>query len=67
MQISQSEREEHVRHLAAMLLFDVEKRGDRFTLVRNKDVSRPVWRENLTMEEAEQVLNRWKLRGFHGG
>jgi hypothetical protein len=24
-------------------------------------------KENLTLEEAEEFLNTWKLRGFHGG
>ena len=23
--------------------------------------------ESLTLDEAEEVLNTWKLRGFHGG
>jgi hypothetical protein len=63
----QSDREEHLRRLASMLLFHVEKHGDRFTLVRNRGVSQPARHENVTIEEAEEVLNRWKLRGFHGG
>ena len=48
-------------------MFAVRREGDRFTLTRAIDVARPVRHENLTLEEAEEVLNTWKLRGFHGG
>jgi len=67
MQPQGSDRERHMRDLAAMLLFDVQKHGSRFTLSRSIDVSKPVRRENLTLEEAEELLNTWKLRGLHGG
>jgi len=67
MQTSESDRERHMRDLAGKLLFEVEKRGSRFTLSRNVDVSKPIRRENLTLDEAEELLNTWKLRGFHGG
>jgi hypothetical protein len=62
-----SERERHIRQLADALFFTVEKQGARFTLTRRVDVARPVRHENLTLEQAEEVLNRWKLRGPHGG
>ena len=62
-----SEREQHLRNLAASLLFDVHKVADRFTLTRSIEVAEPVRHENLTMDEAEEVLNTWKLRGPHGG
>ncbi len=62
-----SEREDHLRKLADMLLFAVEKRGDRFTLRRTADVSSPVVHEGLSIEAAEDILNVWKLRGPHGG
>jgi hypothetical protein len=60
-------RERAVAHLAAELLFRIEKRGDRFTLERDADVGSRVRRENLTLDEVEELLETWKLRGFHGG
>ncbi len=60
-------REERLRELADMLLFEVEKADGRYTLIRTSDVSRPVRHDRLTLEEAESVLNTWKLRGAHGG
>lgn len=62
-----TERERHLRVLADKLLFKVEKRGDRFTLSRTIDVSRPVRHERLTVNEAEALLGTWKLRGLQGG
>jgi hypothetical protein len=60
-------REAHLRALAERLQFTVEKTGDRYRLTRTASVSRPVREEDLTLEQAEELLNRWKLRGFHGG
>jgi hypothetical protein len=67
MQIQEPERERHMRQLAAKLLFEVQKQGDRFTLARSIDVSKPVRQQNLTLDDAEALLNTWKLRGLHGG
>lgn len=61
------EREDHLRELARMLYFKVEKKGSNFSLYRDMDVDAPVQHDDLTLEEAEDLLNRWKLRGFHGG
>jgi hypothetical protein len=61
------DREAHFRTLAERLSFSVEKIGDRFTLRRTADVDQPVCEQNLTLTEAEQLLQKWKLRGFHGG
>jgi len=61
------EREREMRELAKRLLFDVNEREGRFTLTRTVDVPAPVRRENLTLPEAEEVLEIWKLRGAHGG
>ena len=61
------QREQHLRELAESLLFAVDTGGDRFTLTRTADVAKPVRHENLTLEQAEEVLNVWKLRGPHGG
>ena len=52
-----SGREQYLRALADKLLFKVEKSGDRFTLLRTVDVSRPVRHERLTPNEAEALLN----------
>jgi hypothetical protein len=63
----QSDRERHLREFAARLLFDVHEQGGRFTLTRAIDVPAPVRHQNLTLEEAEEILETWKLRGPHGG
>jgi hypothetical protein len=62
-----NEREQHLRALAEKLLFTVEKRGDSFILARTADVSRPVRREGLSLDQAEELLATWKLRGLQGG
>ena len=60
-------RERHLLELAGQLQFDVERTGDRFSLHRQAGVTEPVEHEGLTLAEAEEVLNRWKLRGLGGG
>ena len=60
-----SEREGLMRTLATRLEFFVEKAGGRFTLLRTADVVTPVCEEFLTLNQAEQLLQTWKLRG-HG-
>ncbi len=65
--IEASEREAHLRSLAEELQFSVEKHGDRFTLTRTADISRPERQSDLTLEQMEDVLRRWKLRGLGGG
>jgi hypothetical protein len=62
-----AERAAHLRELGPKLLFEVTQRGDRFDLVRTIDVSRPVRHDDLTLDQAEELLNTWKLRGPHGG
>jgi hypothetical protein len=61
------DKESEMISLAGRLLFDVEKQGSRYALHRSTDVSEPVRKSNLTLAEAEEFLNTWKLRGFHGG
>ncbi len=53
--------------LARRLRFQVVKHGSKYSLRRVSDVSAPVETENLALDEAEEFLNTWKLRGFHGG
>lgn len=67
MDHSDTDRERVMRVLAAQLLFQVKKRGRRFSLIRDVDLPEPVRSDNLTLEEAEDLLQTWKLRGFHGG
>jgi hypothetical protein len=59
--------EANLRSLAERLQFKVEQQGDRFTRTRTADVSRPVVEERLTLSEAHELLERWKLRGLGGG
>ena len=67
MQESEAEREARLRELAAKLFFTLERQGLRFALYRDVDVSQPISRDGLTIDEVEDVLNTWKLRGPHGG
>ena len=53
--------------LARRLHFKVERHGSRYCLRRVTDVSDPVIKDDLSLDEAEEFLNTWKLRGFHGG
>jgi hypothetical protein len=62
-----SARERHMIHLAGQLSFKVDKEGDSFVLSRTVDVERPVRQTGLSLEQAEELLNTWKLRGPHGG
>ena len=64
---TQQDRERHLQELAAKLLFDVEKHGGSYTLSRTAGLKEPVRHENLSLDQAEELLNAWKLRGFHGG
>jgi hypothetical protein len=60
-----SDREALMRTLAGRLEFAVQKVGDCFTLFRTVDVVPPVCAERLTLNQAEELLQTWKLRG-HG-
>ena len=60
-------READMRTLAEQLQFSVEKTGDRFTLMRSAELSRPERETNLTLAQAEDLLKTWKLRGLGGG
>jgi hypothetical protein len=64
---TESDRETHLRELASRLLFTLTKEGSRFCLYREADVSQPVRLDGLTLDEVEEALTTWKLRGPHGG
>ena len=65
--LEEADREAALYALARRLQFRIEKSGGRFTLVRMAEVSQPVRESNLTLTEAEKLLETWKLRGPHGG
>jgi hypothetical protein len=65
--VSDSEREAHLRDLADRMQFRMEKSGDGFTLTRTADLSRPERATGLTLEEVQELLDTWKLRGLSGG
>ena len=62
MEKSEERREADLRKLADRLQFSVTRSGDRFTLIRTADVSRPVQEVDLSLSDAENLLETWKLR-----
>jgi hypothetical protein len=60
------ERESRMGDLAQRLMFKIEKTNERYSLIRTADVSRPVNEKDLTLQEAEDLLKTWKLRGQGG-
>ncbi len=60
-------REAHMRALADRLEFTVDKTARGFTLTRTVDLPHPEREENLTLAQAEELLETWKLRGLGGG
>ena len=65
MQNFYTDRERAANDLAERLFFKLEKNGERFSLRRK--IGDQARRDDLTLDEAEQVLERWKLEGPHGG
>jgi hypothetical protein len=63
----QDDREVRLRQLASRLFFTLKSQGARFALYRDVDVPHPVRHDDLTLDEVEDILNTWKLRGPHGG
>ena len=66
MQKNEVDREVRLRELASKLFFTLTAEGSRFALYRDVDVSKAVRHDGLTLDEAEEILNTWKLRGPHG-
>jgi hypothetical protein len=65
-------RERKVKRLAKSMYFKLTRQkltrqGDRYSLCRTVGLSGPARRENLTLDEVEEELETWKLRGYHGG
>ena len=64
--MERSARETRLQELASRLLFTLGKDGSRYSLFRDTDVPQPVQHDGLTLDEVEDTLNTWKLRGPHG-
>lgn len=67
MAVMENERETHLRALAKRMQFRMEKSGDRFTLTRTADLSRPERATDLSLDDVQKLLDTWKLRGLGGG
>ena len=67
MQENESERTAQLRELASKLFFTLKNQGLRFSLYRDVDVPEPIRHDGLSLDEVEDILNTWKLRGPHGG
>jgi hypothetical protein len=63
----ETDREMRLRALASKLFFTLRREGPRFGLYRDVDVSTAVRHDGLSLDEVEDILNTWKLRGPHGG
>jgi len=61
----ETDRERAASDLAERLFFELEKRGDRYSLCRK--IGDHERRDDLTLDEVEHLLERWKLEGPHGG
>jgi hypothetical protein len=58
-------RERSAFELAEKLFFKLEKKGGQYSLRRKVGEFAP--QQGLSLSEVEQILERWKLRGPHGG
>jgi hypothetical protein len=67
MQENELQRRARLQELASKLFFAMKNQGPRFALYRDVDVPEPIRHEDLTLDEVEDILNTWKLRGPHGG
>ncbi len=63
----ENDDEARLRETASKLFFTLKNQGARFGLYRDVDVPEPVRHDGLTLDEVEDILNTWKLRGPHGG
>ena len=66
MQENEVDREARLRELASKLFFTLKTEGSRFALYRDVDIPTLVRHNDLSLDEVEDILNTWKLRG-HGG
>jgi hypothetical protein len=64
MELHTAQRERAAFDLAERLFFKLEKHGDRYSLRRKVGEFAP--RTDLSLDEVEQLLERWKLQGPGG-
>jgi hypothetical protein len=62
MQEKEADREARLREVASKLFFTLK-----ISLYRDVDVPEPIRHDGLSLDEVEDILNIWKLRGPHGG
>jgi hypothetical protein len=62
---TRASRELAAKYLAERMFFELEKRGDRYSLSRK--LGDFTLQHDLTLSEVEETLELWKLRGPHGG
>jgi hypothetical protein len=67
MQEKEADREARLREVASKLFFTLKNQGLRFSLYRDVDVPEPIRHDGLSLDEVEDILDIWKLRGPHGG
>ena len=60
MQEKEADREARLREVASKLFFTLKNQGLRFSLYS-------IRHDGLSLDEVEDILNIWKLRGPHGG
>ena len=65
METGSADRERAAFDLAGRLFFQLKKDGDRYSICR--ELGEFVPQKNLNLDEVEEILERWKLRGPHGG
>ena len=60
-------RERKAMRLAKKMYFKLTRQGDCYSPCRTVGLSGPARQENLTLDEVEEELETWKLRGDHSG
>ena len=63
MEKSEERREADLRELADRLQFSVTRSGDRFTLIRTADVSRPVQEVDLSLSGCRKFAGDLEITG----
>jgi hypothetical protein len=65
MENADPERERALHDLAERLFFELEKHGEHYSLSRK--IGDRARRDNLTLDDVKDVVERWQLAGPHGG
>ena len=67
MQENEADCTTRLREPASKLSFTLTAQASRLALYRDVDVSKPVRHHGLTLDEVDDILTTWNLRGPHGG